>query len=318
VAGLGQFGADVNNYWEPRFEGGPATDANLSRPHFAMADDAGNIYIADKDSHSILQVTPDGTIHTVAGTHEAGSNGNGPTNGTNLQLNFPNGLWVRGDGTVYILDTDNGKVRRLATNGIITTMFTVSGGIDGGRGLWVRNDESLVYFASLQDLRKWTPGGGVSTLNGSFNELGNIVVDRNGNVIATDRGDHSVWRVNPVSGSRVRIAGNRTTTGGGDGFPALQTGLAEVRGVWYLPNNGYLLATHQGSRIWYVDPAGIIHLFLDGAVGGYHAGDGEWFYSPGFKVSEVRSVTMDRLGNILIVENDVGYVRKIQFLRLEP
>src|SRR6185295_5839216 len=191
VAGLGQFGADVNNYWESRFEGGPATEANLSRPHFAMADDAGNIYIADKDSHSILKVTLDGTIHTVAGTHEGGSNGDGPTNGTSLQLNFPNGLWVRGDGTVYILDTDNGKVRRLATNGIITTMFTVSGGIDGGRGLWVRNDESLVYFASLQDLRKWTPGGGVSTLNGSFNELGNIVVDRNGNVIATDRGDHS-------------------------------------------------------------------------------------------------------------------------------
>ena len=223
---------------------------------------------------------------------------------------------MRGDGTVYILDTDNSKVRRLDTNGILTTMFTVSGGIVSGRGLWVKDDESVVYFCSGTALRKRVPGN-VTTLNSSFTDLGNIVVDRNGNVIATDRGDHAVYRVTPA-GSRTRIAGNRNTTGGGDGFPALQTGLAEVRGVWLLPNAGYLLATHAGSRIWYVDPAGILHLFLDGLVGGSHSGDGEWFHSPGLKVSEVRSVTMDRRGNILTVENDVGYVRKIQFLRLEP
>jgi hypothetical protein len=38
----------------------------------------------------------------------------------------------------------------------------------------------------------------------------------------------------------------------------------------------------------------------------------------GFKVSEVRCATMDAEGNIFIVENDVGYVRRIDFLRLAP
>ena len=66
---------------------------------------------------------------------------------TNVTMNLPNGLWVRGDGTVYVLDTGNGKVRRLDTNGMMTTLFTDSKGISGGRGLWVKNDESLVYYA---------------------------------------------------------------------------------------------------------------------------------------------------------------------------
>ena len=50
----------------------------------AMADRAGNIYIADKNSHSVLRVSTNGTIHTHAGTHEGGFNGEGPAAATNL------------------------------------------------------------------------------------------------------------------------------------------------------------------------------------------------------------------------------------------
>ena len=143
VAGTGQGPVDGVNYWSPDFEGGPATSATLSRPHMAMADNANNIYIVDKDSHSVLKVTPDGTIHTVAGTHVRGYNGDGPAVATSLQLDAPNGLWVRSDGQFYVLDTGNGKVRRVATDGTMTTLFTdtngiingVTNGITGGRGL---------------------------------------------------------------------------------------------------------------------------------------------------------------------------------------
>src|SRR5205085_9141065 len=154
IAGKGQFNQDGSNFWQASYEGGPATKANLSRPHFAMADRAGNIFSADKDSHSILKVTPDGRIHTVAGTHVGGDNGDGPAAGTSLQLNFPNGEWVRSDGTVYILDTGNSKIRKLDTNGVMTTLFSVGSGIAIGRGLWVKDDESLCYFCSGTELRK--------------------------------------------------------------------------------------------------------------------------------------------------------------------
>jgi hypothetical protein len=81
------------------FEGGPATAAALSRPHIAMIDRTSDVYIAGKNSHSVLKVTPDGTIRAYAGTHTGGFNGEGPAAATTLQLNSLNGLWVRPEGT---------------------------------------------------------------------------------------------------------------------------------------------------------------------------------------------------------------------------
>ena len=60
VAGNGYGAVDGSNYWHANFEGGYATNAALSRPHFAIADAAGSVFIVDKDSHSVLKVTPDG------------------------------------------------------------------------------------------------------------------------------------------------------------------------------------------------------------------------------------------------------------------
>ena len=310
VAGRGaQSSKTPVNEWDPSFEGGPAVDAELSSPHFAMGDDAGNFYIADKDANSIRKVTPDGTIVTVAGTGLAEDDGDDPGPGTERSLNLPNGIWVRGDSTVYILDTGNAKLRRLSPGGTLTTMFTDPDGITGGRGLWVRDDEELVYYASDTTVKKWTPEEGVESFSTGFLELGNLVMDPWGSLVVTDRLGNTVSRL-AEDGTPTPIAGNGTNSGGGDGQSALDTGLVGVRGVWFLPTGGYLLATHAGSQVWYVDTAGIIHLFVDGRKGS-HSGDGDDFNSPGFKVSEVRSVTVDAAGNVLITENDAGFVRRV-------
>jgi sugar lactone lactonase YvrE len=312
VAGKGEFSADGYNGWLPDFEGGAATSAELSRPHMAMADSQGNIFIADKDGHAIRKVLPSGQIVTVAGTNVAGDDGDSPGLGIQRRLASPNGLWVRADGTVYILDLDNSKVRRLDTSGVMTTLFKVGSGIDGGRGLWVKDDESLVYFSSGNSVRKWTPDNGVKTVANGFADLGNLVVDPAGNLVVTDRGANRVYRVSK-GGNKTPIAGNGDLTGGGDGFPALETGLAGVRGVWFLPHGAYLLATHEGSQVWYVDTAGTIRLLVDGSRGA-HDGDNDYFRTPGLKVSEVRAVTVDYQGRIIITENDAGFIRTIDFL----
>ena len=311
VAGTGAGATDGTNYWSASFEGGPAVNARLSRPHMAMADDAENIYIVDKDSHSVLKVTPDGTIHTVAGTHVAGFNGDGPAPATSLQLNVPNGLWVKGDGTFYILDTANARVRRVDTSGVMTTLITDTSAITGGRGLWVREEEGLIYYADNPNVKRWTPVHSIHVLNNkSFVDLGNLVAEPGTNtVIATDRGANRVYRIH-ADGSRDPIAGSGGTSASPDGTAALSAGLAGVRAVWLLPDGGYLLGTHEGSQVWYVDPQRLIHLFVDGAAGA-HSGDGDYFRSPGKKIAEVRSVTVTPNGNILIVENDGGFVRLI-------
>ena len=242
IAGNGFGSADGSNYWRSSFEGDYATNAALSRPHFAMADGADNDFIVDKDSHSVLKITPDGRIHTVAGTHVGGFNGDGPAPGVSLQLNFPNGLWVRADGTIYIVDTGNSKVRRLDTNGIMSTLFTVGSAISTGRGLWVKDDESLTFFCSGSELRKHVPGN-TSTLNNNFNELANIVVNADGNIIATDRGANKVYLVNATGGSRSKLFGNGATNAVVDGTFAATNAFYGVRGVWPFPTGGYLLAT---------------------------------------------------------------------------
>jgi len=325
VAGSGlDGGVDGSNYWVSSFEGGYATNAALSRPHIALADLSGNLFIVDKNSHSVLKVTPDGRIHTVAGTHVSGNGPDTPTTATNVALSFPNGLWLGTDGMVYILDTGNSKVRWLDTNGVLSTLFTDTGGITTGRGLWVRDDRKLAYYSDGQYLKKWTPGASPASVNKSnFNELGNFVVDAAGNLIVTDRGANQVYLL-PTSGANAGkptvLFGNGSTNNAVDGTLASTNALNEVRGVWPVPTGGYLLGTDQGSQVLYVDPAGILHILVNGTYSSSsHSGDGQWFYSPTInKASEVRSVTMDTEGNIFIVENDVGYVRRIDFLRLTP
>jgi len=315
VAGTGVGQTDGVSYWQQSYEGGPGSSAALSRPHFAQADRAGNIYIADKNSHAILKVTPDGNIHTFAGTHVGGFNGEGPASATALQLNLPNGEYVRADGTVYVLDTENGRVRRVNTNGIMQTLFqaTSSGSLAGGRGLWVNQTETLAYFCAGTRLRKWTPSLGVQTVVMGFVELGPLYVESSGNILVCDRGTNLAYRVTPAGGLTV-IAGNGQTTGGGDGYPALQTGLYGVRSIWPVPTGGFLLLTHNGCQLWYMDTAGIVHLLLNGYRGSTHSGDGQFYYTPWPAISEGRSVTMDYEGNILITESDYGYVRQIRFL----
>jgi hypothetical protein len=317
IAGNGlDSGLDNVNFWNPAFEGAYATNVTLSRPHFAMADNAGDVFIVDKNSDSVLKVTADGRLHTVAGTHAIGNGTDAASPATLVAMNVPNGLWVRGDGTVYILDTGNGKVRRLDTNGTMTTLFTDGNGIDGGRGLWVKDDETLVYYASGNNLMQWTPAGGTSKLNGQFNNLGNFIFT-GGRIIATDRDDNTVWMVTTNKGKRTLMYGDGGTNLVVDDTLAATNSLYGVRGIWQPPIGGYFLATDYGAQLLYVDTVGVIHVLVNGS-GIDHGGDGQWFYTPGYKFGELRSVSMDNQGNLLIVENDVGFVRRIDFQRLRP
>lgn len=318
IAGNGDGHTDGVNYWQSSFEGEFATNAALSRPHFAQADAAGNIFIADKDSHSILKITPDGRIHTAAGTHSLGNGPDTATVATNVALNYPNGLWVGGDGSVYVLDTENGKVRWLATNGLLTTLFTYSGGFGGGRGLWVRDDRALAYFVEGNDIRRWSATAGFKKINNNnFTDPGTLLVRTDGNLLVTDRGANQVYLLNVATGNHSVLFGDGAINTVIDGTSVLSNSLWGVRGIWPVPTGGYLLATHEGSQILYVDPANILHVLVDGYAG-FHYGDGEWFYTPGWKVSEPRSVTMDAQGNILIVESDYGFLRQVDFQRLTP
>ena len=310
VAGKGAQ-RDEGNEWLASYEGGPATACELSRPHMAMADAANRIFIADKEAHAVRRVDPDGTIHTVAGTGVAGDDGDAPRPGATSRLNDPNGLYIIASGAVHILDLGNGKIRRLAPDGTLTTFIAVPGGIRQGRGLWVADDEAAAFIADGDRVLHWDAGG-VTIYADGFGELGNLVVAPDGALVVTDRGTHRVYRI-AADGEKTVIAGNGQITGGGDGALATESGLEEPRAVWFMPPpiGGFFVGTHEGNQVWYVDPAGVLHLFLDGGDGHAHSGDGQYFRTPGQKVSEVRAVTVAPNGDILITENDYGFIRRV-------
>jgi sugar lactone lactonase YvrE len=124
-----------------------------------------------------------------------------------VALNGTNGLWVRGASTLFILDTGNGRVRRLDTNGVMRTLFAVTGGNVVGRGLWLSDDETLAYVTSLTVVKRWSATNGVIDFATGFIQPGNLVVDATGNVVVADRGGHRVYRLDG-EGRRTVIAGN--------------------------------------------------------------------------------------------------------------
>ena len=247
---------------------------------------------------------------TAAGLNVAGDEGDVPAPAATRKLSNPNGLFVRADGTLYIVDLDNAKIRKVAPDGIMTTLFTVPGGIVTGRGLYVAADESEVYFASGTVVRRWTPAGGVHDFADGFVNLGMVVKDSRDRLLAADRGAGIVYAIDG-SGTRMPIAGNGAQEASGDGGPALATNLWGARAVWPRTTGGFFVGTHEGCQIWYVDSAGMAHLFVDGSRAS-HGGDGQAYDAPGKKVSELRSLALDANENLIIVENDLGFVRVVR------
>lgn len=127
---------------EPGFsgDGGPATSAQIQGPagqsaspslKIALGPD-GLLYIADSGNHRVRRVDAAGVITTIAGTGEPGFAGDGGP-AVSAQLSRPTDLAFAADGALYVADTDNSCIRRIATDGIITTVAGRCGepGYDG-------------------------------------------------------------------------------------------------------------------------------------------------------------------------------------------
>ena len=309
ICGKGEIREKGVNGWEDTSD---PLKAELSRPHFAMADYMGRIFIADKDADAVR------VVFNYNGKYEFGY-GMGTIKEEvpqeayyyeNFPLKKPNGLFAIPFGGCYVLDLGSSSVYYFNPDyENYKKVFTDPEGISIGRGLWVMED--TIFFCSNSRIRLWTKNDGVSTYADGFKQLGNIYLDDDRNLYVTDRGADKVYMFDKQK-NKTHIAGNGKQKSVKGSKKAIDKSLDGVRAVWKTEGGGLLLGCHENSNIYFLDTLGNIHKFLDGKNDHTHKGDGEHFRTKGNKVSEVRSVSMDYFGNIIICENDYGYVRMIK------
>jgi hypothetical protein len=111
-------------------DGGQATAAELNGPDQMACDAIGNLYIGDNSNHRVRKITTAGIISTIAGNGTFGFSGDGGQ-ATAAELYFPNFITLDVAGNIYIDDSNNNRIRKINTAGVISTF---AGGGSGGLG----------------------------------------------------------------------------------------------------------------------------------------------------------------------------------------
>jgi uncharacterized protein (TIGR03437 family) len=306
-------------------DGGPATSAQFLNPTGVAVDGAGNLFISDNLNQRIRAISRDGIINTVAGTGYGQSccySGDGGPSG-NAQLNAPWGVAVDSAGNVFIGDSGNGRVRKVSTEGIITT---VAGGGnaypgDGGPatsaqlsspGGLAMDGAGNLFIADLSDnrVRKVSPDGIITTVAGTgidgysgdggpatsaqLNVPIGVAVDSAGNLFIAENGDQHIRKVSP-NGIITTVAGNGAEGYSGDGGLATSAQLDSVTGVAVDGAGNLFIADNYNSRVRKVSPAGIITT----VAGGGEASPGDGGPATSAALSPV-GIAVDGSGNLLI------------------
>jgi sugar lactone lactonase YvrE len=316
-------------------DGGPATAAQLAGPGGVAVDGAGNIYVADEDNRRVRKVTPGGVITTIAGTGTAGSAGDGGQ-ATSAQLNVPIDVAVDGAGNVYVADQVGNRVRRIAPDGVITTVAgTGVAGFSGdglaATGAMLANPAGLgvdaagnLYIADLVNhrIRRVSTSGIITTIAGTgtagfsgdggqatsaqLNNPFDVAVDATGNVYIADAGTHRVRKVS-VSGMITTIAGSGSPGFSGDGGQATSAQLRAPQRVAVGPDATVYVTDSGSLRVRAITAATIATVAGNGVAG--FSGDG----GPAIAASlqAPAGLAVDVSGSLLITDIGRPSVRKV-------
>jgi glucose/arabinose dehydrogenase len=204
------------------FLDGTGAAAQFNNPQGVAVFPNGNIVVADTSNHRIRLVTPAGVVTTLAGNNSGGNfvDGTGAVAG----FNRPYGVAVLPNGNIVVADVNNGRIRLVTPEGVVTTLAGASA------------------------------GGGFLDATGTaaqFNNPSGVAVLPNGNIVVTDGVNNRIRLITMPSGVVTTLAGSGSTFADGTGTAA---GFTFPRGIAVLPSGVIVVGDTDNSRIRLITP----------------------------------------------------------------
>jgi sugar lactone lactonase YvrE len=196
------------------------TLALFAAPQDVCFDQGQNLYVADWANNVIRKIAPSGMVSTFAGS---GINGYQDGNITNAQFSGPSGVCADLDGNFYVAETYcfNWRVRKIDTNGMVTTLVPTSAFCDRYRTLEVGPDRNL-YVGHSGSVQEVFPNGTNVIIAGGvagWTASVGIGIDAATNIYAAT--EARVWKIAPGQAA-VTFAGSAAAMGGFSDGPRLQ------------------------------------------------------------------------------------------------
>ena len=310
------------------FANGTGPTAQFALPANVVVDSTGMVFVADYSYNRIRKVTPAGVV-----TVFAGSTGSGNVDGTGAAARFANpyGLAIDSADTIYVADTSNSRIRKVTSDGVVTTLAgSTNGSADGNgsaaqfynpRGVAV-DSTGVVYVADTINhrIRKITPAGDVTTFAGStggyadgngtaarFSSPWGMGTDASGNVYVADMNNHRIRKITPA-GDVTTFAGP-TSVGSSDGYvdgngPAAR--FYSPRAITVDASGNVYVADTLNHRIRKITPAGDVTT-VAGSTNGYADGatGTAQFASPA-------GIAIDSNGIFYVSDTSNNRIRKIE------
>jgi RHS repeat-associated protein len=260
-------------------DNGPALQAEINQPHGIVVAPDGTVYLADDEDNVIRRVTPDGIIKTIAGTGTAGFSGDGGP-ASLAMFTAPMGLALGPDGTLYIADADNHRVRAISPDGNIRTI--------AGGGTKPPTASDVVAANEAEMTRPHS-----------------LALVSDGTLYVADDEDNCIYAISP-DGKVSVVAGKGTATS--EGAVATESEIESPVGIAVSPSGELYYTEWYGNRVRRVDTAGRVWTLAGTGSSGFSGDRGPATLA---KLYQPHTVELGPDGSVYITDEGNRRIRRV-------